>query len=251
MTLFSRSTGTTGRPHLTDCGKQSRKAFAGRSTQDGNPVVFHMAAFCARKALFFRPGETPGAEAPCHPRENFSWRCKAWSWGPGLQKSNLLLGIVNFFEPGMIMRAVVQRVLRGSVTVDNEIVGQIGHGLVVLLGVGCGDTVEDAYYLADKISQLRIFDDQEGKLNLSVQDVGGSVLAISQFTLFGDCRKGRRPSYSEAARPEEARELYEVFVQRLVSNGLTTATGRFQEHMVVEIINDGPVTLLLDSRKQF
>ncbi|MEW6064451.1 D-tyrosyl-tRNA(Tyr) deacylase [Desulforamulus profundi] len=149
------------------------------------------------------------------------------------------------------MRAVVQRVQRGSVTVNNEVVGKIGHGLVVLLGVGQGDTTDDARYLADKICQLRIFDDQQGKLNLSVQDVGGSILAISQFTLYGDCRKGRRPSYSDAAPPEAARELYQVFVQRLVCNGLTTATGVFQEHMVVEIINDGPVTLLLDSRKAF
>lgn len=149
------------------------------------------------------------------------------------------------------MRAVVQRVQRGSVTVGEEIVGKIGHGLVVLLGVGRGDTADDARYLADKISQLRIFDDSQGKLNLSLQDRGGSVLAISQFTLFGDCRKGRRPSYSEAAPPEEARELYEVFVQRLVCLGQQVATGRFQEHMVVEIINDGPVTLLLDSKKDF
>lgn len=149
------------------------------------------------------------------------------------------------------MRAIVQRVLRGSVTVNNEIVGQIDHGLVVLLGVGQGDSPEDAHYLADKISQLRIFDDEQGKLNLSLQDVGGGVLAISQFTLYGDCRKGRRPSYSEAAPPAEARGLYQVFVQRLKANGLTTATGVFQEHMVVEIINDGPVTLMLDSRRNF
>ncbi|MEG6522271.1 D-aminoacyl-tRNA deacylase [Desulfotomaculum sp. 1211_IL3151] len=149
------------------------------------------------------------------------------------------------------MRAVVQRVQRGSVTVNNEVVGKIEQGLVVLLGVGQGDTADDARYLADKISQLRIFTDEQGKLNLSLQDVGGSVLAISQFTLYGDCRKGRRPSYIEAAAPDAARELYESFVQRLVCNGLTTATGVFQEHMVVEIINDGPVTLLLDSRKSF
>ena len=149
------------------------------------------------------------------------------------------------------MRAVVQRVLRGSVTVDNTTVGQIGQGLVVLLGVGQGDTVDDARYLADKICQLRIFNDEQGKLNLSIQDVGGGVLAISQFTLYGDCRKGRRPGYSKAAPPEEAKELYEGFVQRLICNGLPTATGVFQEHMVVEIINDGPVTLLLDSNKIF
>lgn len=149
------------------------------------------------------------------------------------------------------MRAVVQRVLRGSVTINDQFAGRIDHGLVVLLGVGVGDTTDDARYLADKISQLRIFDDQEGKLNLSVKDVGGSVLAVSQFTLFGDCRKGRRPGYSDAAQPQEAKELYEAFVQRLVCQGLPTATGRFQEHMVVEIVNDGPVTLLLDSRKVF
>ena len=149
------------------------------------------------------------------------------------------------------MRAVVQRVLRGSVTIDDTIVGQIDQGLVVLLGVGQGDTVDDARYLADKICQLRIFTDEQGKLNLSVQDVGGGVLAISQFTLYGDCRKGRRPGYSKAALPEEAKELYESFVQRLICNGLPTATGIFQEHMVVEIINDGPVTLLLDSNKIF
>ncbi|ABO49273.1 D-tyrosyl-tRNA(Tyr) deacylase [Desulforamulus reducens MI-1] len=149
------------------------------------------------------------------------------------------------------MRAVVQRVLKGSVTVNNEVVGKIGQGLVVLLGVGQGDCVDDARYLADKISQLRIFDDEQGKLNLSIQDVKGSILAISQFTLYGDCRKGRRPGYSGAAAPDTARELYESFVQRLVCNGLTTSTGVFQEHMVVEIINDGPVTLLLDSRKGF
>ncbi len=149
------------------------------------------------------------------------------------------------------MRAVVQRVLRGSVTVDDTTVGQIGQGLVVLLGVGQGDTVDDARYLADKICQLRIFNDEQGKLNLSIQDVGGGVLAISQFTLYGDCRKGRRPGYSKAAPPEEAKELYEGFVQRLICNGLPTATGVFQEHMVVEIINDGPVTLLLDSNKIF
>ncbi|GAB6158940.1 D-aminoacyl-tRNA deacylase [Desulfotomaculum varum] len=149
------------------------------------------------------------------------------------------------------MRAVVQRVQRGSVTVNNQVVGEIGRGLVVLLGVGQGDTPDDARYLADKISQLRIFDDDQGKLNLSVQDIGGAVLAVSQFTLYGDCRKGRRPSYSEAAPPAAARELYQTFVQRLICNGLPTATGVFQEHMVVEIINDGPVTLLLDSKKTF
>lgn len=149
------------------------------------------------------------------------------------------------------MRAVVQRVQRGSVSVAEQIVGQIDQGLVVLLGVGQGDTAQDACYLADKICQLRIFSDEQDKLNLSVQDVGGGVLAISQFTLYGDCRKGRRPGYSQAAPPGEAKELYESFVQRLKCNGVPIATGVFQEHMVVEIINDGPVTLLLDSKKNF
>ena len=149
------------------------------------------------------------------------------------------------------MRAVVQRVRRGSVTVGEEVVGKIGPGLVVLLGVGRGDTVEDARYLADKISQLRIFDDDQGKMNRSLQEVGGEILAVSQFTLFGDCRKGRRPGYSDAAPPEEARELYEIFVQRLACQGLQVATGRFQVHMLVEIINAGPVTLLVASTKAF
>lgn len=149
------------------------------------------------------------------------------------------------------MRAVVQRVTRGAVTVDGEVVGAIGPGLVVLLGVGRGDTGADAQYLAGKIVNLRIFSDQQDKLNLSLLDTGGELLAISQFTLFGDCRHGRRPGYSEAASPEAARGLYEQFVQEVASLGIKVATGRFQTDMVVEIINDGPVTLLLDSSKSF
>lgn len=149
------------------------------------------------------------------------------------------------------MRAVVQRVADGSVTVGNQTVGEIGKGLVVLLGVGGQDTQDDAKYLAEKISHLRIFEDPQGKLNLSVLDIGGEVLAVSQFTLFGDCRKGRRPSFSSAAHPEVARRLYEDFVQELRQLGLRVATGQFQEHMVVNIINDGPVTILLDSKKEF
>lgn len=149
------------------------------------------------------------------------------------------------------MRAVVQRVARGSVTVAGKIAGEIGPGLVVLLGVGRGDAAGDAAYLAEKVANLRIFEDGEGKMNRSVLETGGSILAVSQFTLYGDCRKGRRPGFSDAAPPEEARRLYEIFVKELARLGLTVATGIFQEHMLVEVINDGPVTLLLDSRRNF
>ena len=147
------------------------------------------------------------------------------------------------------MRAVVQRVTRGSVAVKGELVAEIGPGLVVLIGVGSGDKEADAAYLAEKIANLRIFEDRESKMNLSLLDTRGSVLAISQFTLYGDCSKGRRPSFSEAAVPELANELYENVVNNLEQYGLRVATGCFGEHMVVEIINDGPVTLLLDSKK--
>jgi len=149
------------------------------------------------------------------------------------------------------VRAVVQRVDRGSVTVEGFVAGEIGRGLVVLLGVGRGDTENDAGFLADKVANLRIFEDEQGKMNLSILDTGGSVLAVSQFTLFGDCRKGRRPGFSEAAPPEEARSLYEIFVRELEKLGVRVAMGCFREHMTVEIINDGPVTLLLDSKRNF
>lgn len=149
------------------------------------------------------------------------------------------------------MRAVVQRVVRGSVTVGNKIAGEIGQGVVVLLGVGRGDTVAGAAYLADKIANLRVFEDAGGKMNLSVREAGGEVLSVSQFTIYGDCRKGRRPNFFEAASPEEARCLYEVFNGELEKLGLRVAKGCFREHMVVEIINDGPVTILLDSNKIF
>ena len=149
------------------------------------------------------------------------------------------------------MRAVVQRVTKGRVRVEGETVGEIGPGFVVLLGIGREDTRADAQYLAEKIVNLRVFEDEEGKMNLSLLDVGGEILAISQFTLYGDCRKGRRPSFTAAAPPEEARALYEGFVQEVAGYGLRVATGQFQAHMLVEIHNDGPVTLLLDSKKEF
>ncbi len=149
------------------------------------------------------------------------------------------------------MRAVVQRVTRASVKVDGELTGEIGLGLLVLLGVGQDDADADADYLAEKIARLRIFEDDAGKMNLSVIDAGGAVLAVSQFTLFGDVRRGKRPSFESAARPERARELYEYFVARVRSLGLRCETGRFQAMMDVELINSGPVTILLDSKKGF
>lgn len=149
------------------------------------------------------------------------------------------------------MRAVVQRVSRARVTVDGEITGDISHGLLVLLGVAHDDAQSDANYLADKVAGLRIFEDDAGKMNLSVADVGGAILAVSQFTLFGDVRRGKRPSFDAAARPEKARELYEYFVARIRALGLRCETGRFQEMMKVELSNEGPVTILLDSQKLF
>lgn len=149
------------------------------------------------------------------------------------------------------MRACVQRVREASVTVGDECVGRIGHGLLVLLGVGRDDNDDDARYLADKLIALRIFDDAEGKMNLSLADVGGAMLIVSQFTLWADCRKGRRPSYVEAAAPEVAERLYETFIGAVGSQGIPTATGRFRTEMQVALVNDGPVTLLLDSRKTF
>jgi len=149
------------------------------------------------------------------------------------------------------MRAVVQRVSRAKVTANGQITGEIGPGLLVLLGVGAADTRADADYLADKIAGLRIFEDAGGKMNLSVTDVGGAMLAVSQFTLYGDTRRGKRPSFDAAAPPGPARELYEYFVGKIRAAGLRCETGRFQEMMQVELVNDGPVTILLDSSKAF
>jgi len=149
------------------------------------------------------------------------------------------------------MRAVVQRVNRASVKVGEEVAGRIGLGLLVLLGVAQDDGDTDAAYLAEKIVGLRIFEDPGGKMNLAVAEVGGAVLAVSQFTLYGDVRRGKRPSFDAAARPEKARALYEAFVRKVRDSGLRCETGRFQEMMEVELINSGPVTILLDSRKTF
>jgi D-aminoacyl-tRNA deacylase len=149
------------------------------------------------------------------------------------------------------MRAVVQRVSRAKVTVNDWTAGEIGLGLLVLLGVGEADTEADAIYLAEKIAGLRIFEDSDGKMNRSVLDAGGSVLAVSQFTLYGDVRRGKRPSFDAAAPPDPARTLYEFFVERMRAAGVRCETGRFQEMMQVELVNEGPVTILLDSSKAF
>ena len=149
------------------------------------------------------------------------------------------------------MRAVVQRTGWSEVMVGDECVGRAGFGLTVLLGVGREDDAADAVYMAEKISRLRIFEDEAGKMNLSVLDVSGQILAISQFTLYGDCRKGRRPSFDTAASPEMARSLYEKFVDELRAQGLRVECGRFQAEMKVVLENQGPVTLLLDSKKSF
>jgi|SRR5437870_7376437 len=149
------------------------------------------------------------------------------------------------------MRAVVQRVTRAKVTVDGETVGEIGNGLVVLLGIARDDTKLDAAYLVEKISSLRIFDDDDGKMNLSVKDVNGAMLIVSQFTLYGDVRRGLRPSWIDAAAPEVAEPLYDFFVRQARTLIGEVATGSFRAMMKVELINDGPVTILLDSRKLF
>jgi len=149
------------------------------------------------------------------------------------------------------MRAIVQRVSRAQVAVDGEIVGEVGCGLLVFLGVTHADAEEDADYLADKIAGLRVFEDEDGKMNLDVAAVSGGILVVSQFTLYGDVRRGKRPSFDAAAPPEPARRLYEYFVARIRAAGLPCETGRFQEMMEVELVNGGPVTILLDSSKIF
>lgn len=149
------------------------------------------------------------------------------------------------------MRAVLQRVSSARVVVDGRTVGEIGHGLLVFLGMGKGDDEGDVRYLAEKTAGLRIFGDHEGRMNRSVEEAGGGVLVVSQFTLFGDCRKGRRPGFADAAPPDEANRLYLLFAERLREKGLTVATGVFQADMAVELVNAGPVTILLDSRRDF
>jgi D-tyrosyl-tRNA(Tyr) deacylase len=149
------------------------------------------------------------------------------------------------------MRAIIQRVSQASVVVDKQTVGAIGQGLMILLGVAQGDTPQDVAYLADKTAGLRIFEDDNGKMNLSVEEIDGGILVVSQFTLLGDCRKGRRPGFTDAAPPELADTLYEQYVDALRKRDITIATGVFRADMQVALVNDGPVTIMLDSRKQF
>jgi len=149
------------------------------------------------------------------------------------------------------VKALLQRVTEASVSVGGEVVGRIGQGLVVFVGVASGDTEKDAQYLAQKTVNLRIFSDEEGRFNLSALDIKGELLVVSQFTLLADTRKGRRPSFIEAAPPAQAEEIFERFVEQARATGLRVETGRFQQYMQVEIHNDGPVTILLDSRQKF
>ena len=149
------------------------------------------------------------------------------------------------------MRAVVQRVASSRVTVDERVTGEVKKGLLVLLGVTHDDTSKDVDYMVDKVTNLRIFEDENDKMNLSLKDIGGEVMAVSQFTLYGDARKGRRPSFSDAERPDVANPLYEEFVEKLRAQGITVGTGEFGAHMMVELTNDGPVTILLESKKAF
>ena len=147
------------------------------------------------------------------------------------------------------MRAVIQRVKSASVEVSGEIIGKIGKGLLVFLGVGDGDTEQDLNYIADKTAGLRIFSDEDDKMNLSVTDINGEILVVSQFTLYGDCRKGRRPNFTSSMEPKRAQEMYGMFIDRIKEKGISTAHGSFGADMQVEILNDGPVTILLDSSK--
>jgi len=147
------------------------------------------------------------------------------------------------------MRAVIQRVKSAQVCVDSRVTGSIGKGLLILLGVGKGDSESDISFLTSKIPELRIFEDESGKFNLSLKEIGGEMLVVSQFTLYGDCRRGRRPSFTEAEEPAAAKHLYERFISRLTEQGIPVQTGEFQAKMEVHLVNDGPVTLLLDSRQ--
>lgn len=149
------------------------------------------------------------------------------------------------------MRCVIQRVTQASVTVGEELVGKIGRGYMILIGVSSEDTDKDLRYMAEKVPNLRIFEDEAGKMNLSIKDVGGEILAVSQFTLYGDARGGRRPSFSTAARPEQANALYEQLVAAWRAQGIHVETGRFRAEMQVSLVNDGPVTMLMDSTKLF
>jgi len=146
------------------------------------------------------------------------------------------------------MKAIIQRVKKASVRVEGETIAQIGPGILVLLGVGAGDGRKDIEYLAEKISGIRIFEDEQGKMNLSVADIGGEMMVVSQFTLYADCRKGKRPSFTEAAPPGEAERLYLEFARLLREKGLKVAEGRFQARMEVDLVNDGPVTIILDTK---
>ena len=149
------------------------------------------------------------------------------------------------------MRCVIQRVTEASVTVEGQVIGRIGRGFMVLIGVSAEDTDKDLKYMAEKVPNLRIFEDEQGKMNLSLKDVGGAILAVSQFTLYGDARGSRRPSFIQAARPEQANALYEQLVAAWRAQGLTVETGRFRAEMQVSLVNDGPVTILMDSTKAF
>ena len=149
------------------------------------------------------------------------------------------------------MRCVIQRVTEASVTVEGQVIGRIGRGFMVLIGVSAEDTDKDLKYMAEKVPNLRIFEDEQGKMNLSLKDVGGAILAVSQFTLYGDARGSRRPSFIQAARPEQANALYEQLVAAWRAQGLTVETGRFRAEMQVALVNDGPVTILMDSTKAF
>ena len=149
------------------------------------------------------------------------------------------------------MKLVIQRVKNASVEVDKKIVGKIEKGFLVLIGIKVGDTKEQADYLVRKLCNLRVFADENDKMNLSLKDVGGELLVVSQFTLYGDCRKGRRPSFSSAARPEVATKLYEEFIEKARKEGIVTKTGQFGAHMMVDLTNDGPVTILLESNRDF